>query len=872
MSLPRLPPRWARRLVELMLDGSEREFILGDLAEMFARRRTQVGLGAATVSYLMWGLRSSFGQLRGDVASGWSGDVRMALRQFRRYPRVYLGGTVVLALGLGVATFSWGIYYGGYRRGLPVAASERMFDLVLQDRETHALSFGLSVRDVERLSSSVADLELVGLWGSGSVHLNDGQGPPEKISTLQVSPVMFDLLEIVPLHGRVLVADDAREGSAAVVVLGHDLWMRRYQGSSALVGSQIRIDGRPTTVVGVLPPGARFVGADPLWVPVGTKVDPDARAYTALARVRPGVDAAALDSRLNSEARRLEDQGVDDWMGVSALAVRFGTSLGGPNASVGTRVMSSAGILLLLMALANVANLFLVRTQARTRELGVRRALGAGRARIMRQIALEASLPALLSFLGGALIAGGGLAQYRAAAFVYGGGTPGPIWVWYGLETPHLIVLALGAVLSTVFVSVVTGFRELSRDGAESLRAGRGTTAGRFRAGRIFLGVEVAVGCTLLLLSSLLIRSYWNLKTVDYGFATESVMSGEVELEATAYASPEERLRFFAQLEEGLEALPGVRWVALGTQLPMIRYRGDARVEVEGWEAADASDVPVHRRAAVSDDYFDTFDTPLLAGRPFSSADGPESQPVALVNESFTRRYFPGEVPIGRRVRVWNGSEPGPWRTVVGVAPHLWMDSDVDRFPEGIYVPLRQMAPGWNQFGVRVQGPPSTYAGPIRELVAGLDPELPVLQLQTMPELIRMRTRFYRYQSPPFIAVGIIALFLAVGGLYAVVSYLASLRSAEFGVRAALGARRAELVGRSIGAVWLPTTAGLVVGVVLGRLLTTGFDRWVFQVDPSSGWVTVASVLVFAVTAGGASLLPALRASRVDLVDLMRAE
>ncbi len=262
-----------------------------------------------------------------------------------------------------------------------------------------------------------------------------------------------------------------------------------------------------------------------------------------------------------------------------------------------------------------------------------------------------------------------------------------------------------------------------------------------------------------------------------------------------------------------------------------------------------------------------------MAGRGFVPSDLAEAEPVALVNTRFARRYFPDGSPVGRRVRVWRDGQPGPWRTIVGMAPHLWMDTDENENPEGVYVPLAQAAPAEASLAIRVRGAPGDYAQALHDVVRRLDPDLPVDDLRSMPELIRYRTRSYRVFGFPFIWVGLTALVLVVAGLYAVVSYIASLRTAEFGIRAALGATPSELVVRSVLAGAPAIAIGLAAAIVSGLALTRGFSRYMFEVDPWSATVIAVTFATLVLTTLLASLVPAVRAGRrLDLVRILTTE
>lgn len=865
------PPLWARWLADRWVRDDDREFVLGDLEQMYTTHRASHSLAVATLRYLGWVLRSGSSSARRRSLGWLTRDAQQALRQFRRAPRVHIGAAVVLSAGLGVATFAWGIYYAEQLRPLQVDGGERMAEIGLLNRETGQVRPALAIRDIERLRPRTDLFDAAVLTGASSVQLGDRAGPPIRTEALFVSPAMFDLLEVTPALGRTLVPGDAGAGAAAVAVLSYDFWHERYAGAPDVVGRSIRIGGEPTVIVGVLPEAARYLGADPLWLPIRRDSDVDALDWTGVVRLTAGVEPERVRQALDGLSRGVAAEFPELRGSLEYALLPFGYGLRGPHMSTYTRVLAWVGILLYLMAVSNVANLFLVRARARSRELAVRRALGAGTAGILRQLGVEAAGPAILGLVGGAVLAGLGLRWYQGAATVYGGGTPGPIWVHYGIERPHIWVLAAGAIASTVLVSLSAGAWELGRSDAGVLRAKR-SAGGDFRLGKGLLAVEVAAGGTLILLATLLLQGAWNLRTVDYGFETASVLTGTIELEA--YPDDESRLAFYQALEDELQATPGVQSVALATQLPMIRFRGMQRVEIEGWDwdGVDSGSLPRRYADFVSPDFFETFGRLVVDGRAFASTDGLDDEPVALVNEPFAQRHFANESPIGKRVRVWRGSEAGPWRRIVGVAPHLWMDTDVNAFPEGIYVPMVQAPAAWTQIGVRVDGAPEDFAQTLRDVVARLDPELPVLDVQTMPELIRHRTRLYRFQNPPFIAVGLAAFFLALGGLYAVASYLASLRGVEFGVRSSLGAPRRQLAALAVRGVALPSVVGIVVGVGFGMMLVRDFDRLLFMVEPWSPLAIGLSVGVMMVGAMLSALPPALRASRVDLVSVLKAE
>lgn len=865
----RHPPAWARALARLLIRGPMSEFVLGDLEERFT---TEEGTRSARVTRYVWRIaRSAWHDARIAGLGGLGGDLRMALRQFRRRPRVYLVGSAVLAVGLGIATVTWGVRYGALGRDLPVSDPERVAAVRVLDVRTRQPS-GLSIDDAATLRRALPrEVDAVGLWTSSSGNLTDGEGMPEEVSVHAVTADLFRVLEITPLHGRLLDSDDHRPGTPPVAVLGFRFWRERYGEDPDIVGRSIQIDGEVLPVVGVLPPDVGLSAHEDVWVPAGWAADRSSREFFALLRTASGVTPESLQGRLEALSERLSEDGRPEWRGTTMDVADFEKVFYGRVDSVRDRVLRTGGLLLFVMALANVANLFLVSTRVRAHELALRRAIGAGRGRVVRQLLVESALPALFGFLGATLIAWWGLSWYEDAANAYGVGF---VWQVYRLEAPHVALLAVGALASTIFVALAAASRELTVLPGSTLGSGRRTVGSGFGLGRAFLGLEVAVGAALFLVAALMIRSGWNLQTVDFDFAWDDVMTADLTLRGDEYADSVDRIAFWQALERELEGTRGVESATVGTQLPLIRCCGNVfRIEIEGREVDDSEGLPDHYVNGVSPSYFDTFERPVLAGRSFTSGDTRGAEPVALVNAPFRDRYFPGETAIGRRVRLWRGSEPGAWRTIVGVAPHLWMDSDVDERPEGLYIPLAQRAPERASFAVRVSGgSPTALADVLREIVARLDPTLPVNDLRSMPQLFRDRTRLYRREAPLFTTLGLAALFLAMAGLYAVASFLASTRLRELGVRSALGARRRDLVRGSLKGVVLPTAAGSLGGLVVGLGLTRGFDRFVFQVDPWSPTVAVTAVVLLVGSAALASLAPALGASRVDPVEVLRTE
>ena len=782
---------------------------------------------------------------------------------------MYGTAAVVLAVGLGIATLTWGVRYGATGRPLPVSDPDRVMNLLLVEDDAQT-RLGLTIEHMDDIAADVPGVEAIGAWIWSFATLSREDAPAVRVDAYWTTSELFDILEIEPLHGRLLRPGDSEPGAHPVTVLGHDYWQTEFGGDPRAIGTVVRLDGLSFEVVGVLPPDKGLTGNEDFWIAGGARGDRETRRYEVLVRLMPGVSGKDIEERLAVLAEVHATEGEARWRGVRAMPFRFGDVFYTATTDVRDRVLWSGGILLFIMTLANVANLFLVTARTRAREIAIRRVLGAAQPRLFRQLAVESLIPAAVGFMGAAAIAAFTLARYQTAADAYRAGF---LWQVYRLERPHVFLLAIGTLASTVFVSVVTARRELRGGRVRSLGPTDGGPWAGFRLGRAFVGIQVAAGIALLLVASLMTRSAWNQRTFEFGFSGDDVMTADVQLQGALYDDASARVAFWSQLHRELEEIQGVRRASVGAQLPMIRCcENRFPVEIEGVDVSGLRPFPVLYVNAVGPTYFDTFDAPPLEGRGFAPSDRTEDVPLAMVNEPLVARYYGGESALGRRVRVWRGGQPGPWRKIVGVAPHLWMDTDVNRSPEGVYIPLDQNPPARASLAVRVWGDPNDFADELRAAVGRVDPEQPVSFVRSMPQLFRDRTGLYRREGPLFTQLGLAGLLLAVVGLYSAVWHMTSLSVRELGLRAALGAGRQELVWHAVKGVAMPTGCGSLLGLGVGLLLTRRLEPFVFLVDPWDPRVAVATGLLMGVCAMVASLGPAVRASRADPARVLVAE
>lgn len=764
------------RLGEALLRGPHREFVLGDLEEGYERVASARGRLAATAWYIAMAFVSAYHlraggdrrEYRRARRSSWFSEGLLDLRHGARFvvrrPGTAFIAFLVVALGVGVATFAFGVHYGMFVRGLPVDHPERMVDVTSTMPEAGVTSAGMSIDDFDDLRAAQTTMDDLAAWARTEVNVSSDGAPPERVNARLASASLFRLLEMHPMHGRLLTQTDESPEAPLAVVLSEPLWQRRFGGAPDAVGQTLRVNGEPAVIAGVLPAGVGFpAGGYPLiYIPVrSTLPTPDRRAerdYWVLGRLRASASIADADRELRTLAGRLAQSYPGTNAGVSARVVSF---IDGQGPFAGRALLNLTAALMLVIAIANTTNLFLVHMLARNRELRMRLALGAGPWRVIRHAVGEAFIPIAAGALGGTFIASIALQWY--------GNRPLAAWEAYRIEAPHVLFIAALATAAILIVGTIAGITALRRNRSLSLSHGsRGNTRRDFsRLGYALVVGEIAFGGALLFVAGLMVKTAVNLRTVDYGFAIEDVVTGRVIVDSARYRTPEERLAFWSTFRRRVRALPGVRSVALATQLPMIRYHGWTSFQLDGEPPASAAEFPGANHSAVSPEFFDTYEKMLIRGRPFTEADGPDAEPVVIVNDDFVRKFFPDGKALGRRIRLGGPESEQPWMRVIGIAPHMWMDTDVDRFPEGLYVPLAQHDPASASIAVRVVGAPEDYVSPLRAVLQRLDPELPLADVMTMSELIHMRTTSYRRNGPRYTFLGAAALILSAVGLYA---------------------------------------------------------------------------------------------------------
>jgi putative ABC transport system permease protein len=692
-----------------------------------------------------------------------------------------------------------------------------------------------------------------------------GGGEPERITGGVATNSLFSLLGVRPALGRLFLPEEDRPGGAPVVVLSSSLWKRRFNGDPAVVGKGIVLDGKTYTVVGVLP--SSFVIPDQfkvdyaLWVPLAEDENGPRpfRVLRAIGRLKPGVSLAAARAELDTIMQPLDPKGIKR----SIVLSRWQEQITQASRLTLLLFLGAVG-LLLLIACVNVANLLLSRSANRQKEMAMRLTVGAGRGRVIRQLLTES---ALLALTGGAL----GLALARwgkdlLVAFI----SPNlpalePIMLDYRVLS---ISLALALVTGLAFGLVPAlhaskvSLNELLK---EAGRSGSGLRSGALVRNLLVVS-ETALAMVLLVGAGLLFRSFLRVLGIDPGFKPERTLCVTVDLTFSKYPTAKDQVRFFQQVIEGIKNLQGVQSVG-GSGMPPLEGRNGSLtgLAVEG----RSEDIRNSSFAMISPDYFRTLGIPLKMGRDFSDADRDGMPGVAIVNETFARRYFPSEICLGRRVSSW--VHKNDWLTIVGVVGDTRHWLEVDPGPE-IYVPYLQDGQPFMTLLIRTAGDPRLWESAVRNRIASVDKDQPPHDIGTM-ELLQAASRTPRRVNLLLLgAFAALGLILAAVGVYGVVSYSVSQRTHEIGVRTALGAAPGAVlklvIGQGLGSALIGTAVGLAASIGLTRFL----QSLLFGVKPIDPVSFAAAALLWTAIALLACYVPARRATKVDPIVALRYE
>ena len=794
-------------------------------------------------------------------------DLLLGIRSLRKEPASAVIASITLALGIGLCTIAFSLVYGVFLRGLDVPEPDRLTLIYKSNPSRGENQMWATVHDFYDWRAQQSSFEALANYSEASVNLSGPEGP-ERYEGAFVSANLFDVLRVRPILGNGFRPTDDIAGAPLTLVLGYEAWATRYAADSAIVGKSVIVNGEAATVLGVMAKGFRFPENQELWVAQrdSRAANPDrgrSPGFRVTGRLKDGVSWEQARLQMSQISQRLALEYPESNKGTTTRFIGFVEDNTGPELVAVFGAMQVATIFVLLIAIANVANLLMARATLRTREAAVRTALGATRLRVILPFFAETLVLALVGAALGLGIAYAGITTFDSATQ----GVGKPYYMTFALDLP-VVLFVIGVTFGTALLaSAAPAYYVLKTDVNATLkdesRGASGVLGGRLT--RVLVTAEIALSCALLIGAGLMVRSIVKLRNFKYPYTTESVFTASVRLYGTEYPTPEARRNFFTTLAERLEALPGAQSVALTTNLPV--NNGGREIRVAG-ESYAPQEFPTVSTASVSPGFFRTFGATVLLGRGFTANDDGGGAPVAIVNQAFVDRFFRGRDPLGQRLAERQRNDTlGPWKTIVGVVPDLHMegfDTD-DKRPWGYYTPLAQRDVSAATIAIHASGPDAmALTRSVRETVRALNPNLPIYEVSSMKGAIRQASWFYYVFGTLFIAFGAAALFMATVGLYGVLSFSVSRRRREMGIRMALGASTRDVIRLIMRQGGKQIAIGLLLGLVAAFGLTGVIGLLMFEVTPRDPQVFTVVVLTIAGVGALASLVPARRATLTE--------
>jgi predicted permease len=800
-------------------------------------------------------------------------DLRYGARMIRKTPGTSFIAVLALSLGIGLTTLMFGIIYGALMRGLPFDQQEE----ILQLRETNlsrGINFmGVSIHDLDDWRAQQRSFEGLAGFANALANLSEEGTIPVRLNMALMEPAVFQLLGVAPLHGRVFTDEENQPGAPDVLLIGWGVWQQQFGGDPGIIGRTVRLNGVATTIIGVMPEKFGFPNAENAWQPMREAAGPiergRGRTMRVLGRLRDGVSIEAARTDLEAIAARLAREYPQTNQGVGVAMTPYTEQTIGQEERTVLWTMFGAVVFVLLIACANVANLLLARALVRSKEVGVRTALGASRMHVAMQFLAESFALALAGLIVGSALAWLGIRLFNNAI----AGTRPPFWIDIRLDGPALLCAFAATLLATLAAGAIPALRAARANTHDILKdESRGTSSLKLgRLSRALVAAEIALSVGLLVGAGLMIKSVVLLHTIDMGFAVEGIHTARVTLPGSKYAGMEARQRFADELLERVRVVPGISAATLSTGAPGVGS-GSNTFALEGVTYAEARDYPSAATTFVSPSFFATLGVDVLAGRAFDDRDRQGGLPVAIVNRAFERRYFADKSALGQRLRLGRNDATAPWLTIVGVAPDLFPQSLDEQDQWGIYLPIAQSAVTNFTILARTSATTPSMTAEFREVVKAIDPDLPLDNAGTLRRVIEDEGWFYKVFGALFISFGAAALFLASVGLYGVMSFTVSQRRREMGVRMAMGARAADLLRLVLRQGMAQTAVGLVLGTAFALAVSRLMSAILFRVQPRDPVIFAAIVFVLVATATLACWVPARRAARTDPLEALRVE
>ncbi len=801
-------------------------------------------------------------------------DLRYAARTLRHNPGFTLVATICLALAIGVNTMIFSVVDGVLVQPLPFLDPDRLVELNESHPPSGIQRGGLSyanLRDWRERSRSFTTIAGVQLR---SLAIAD-RGDPERYDGAAISWDLFSTLGVAPALGRDFVATDDRPGAEPVALLSDEIWRVRYAADRSIIGRSLHVNGKPHTIVGVMPSDFEFPLYQKVWIPLAPLVyeEPrDRRGLMAFGRLAPGLSLGAAQEEMKAVTAGLSQEfpaSNDRWTSL----VRSLRDLFVPEeVRLVILTMMGAVTLVLIIACANVANLMLARAAARRREISIRAAIGAGRGRIARQLMTEAVMLSLLAVPPGVAIAYVGNELMRRAI------PPNdiPYLIHWEINTAVLIYTIGIAVATGVLFGLAPALQTATLNLQTALKeGGRGTggvgSRSWLRSGLVMC--EVALSLVLLVGASLFVRSFLNLRNADVGFEIAPLLTLRLYMTGETYAAEDVRARRTDEIVRAIEALPGVTAAFASNWVPLSGGGGGGRIRIEGrtWPAGEEPSIGF---TAVTPHLMKTLNVALTRGRDFTEAEGQSRQPVAIINETLAARFWPNEDPVGRQFGLNDPAITDSF-TIIGVVrdlQHFEVEPQEEE-PLHAYAPFPYGATPNTGLTIRVAaGDPAAITASVREEIRRLDSGIPLFNIRSMTEVKRLGSWQYGLFGWLFSTFGAVALLLAATGVYGLLAYAVSQRTQEIGVRVALGAGRRDVIRLVVGQGLRLAAVGIAIGVVASFGVTRVVASLLYNVTPTDPATFIGASLFLVAIAALASYIPTRRATAVDPLIALRSE